>query len=107
MPTGITIFEFIFKQSIKSWGYCLGAAAPRQYPQDLIDCLNINSKIVIPVGNAKSQQLHVITKLDAEEIKEDIFEEVAFVPMLSGTSIDGNDSWVKGWGLLFQVFLLV
>ena len=45
-----------------------------------------------PVGNAKSQQLHVITKLDAEEIKEDIFEEVAFVPMLSGTSIDGNDS---------------
>ena len=70
----------------------LCAAAPRQYPQDLIDCLNINSKIVIPVGNAKSQQLHVITKLDAEEIKEDIFEEVAFVPMLSGTSIDGNDS---------------
>ena len=51
-----------------------------------------NSKIVIPVGNTKSQQLHVITKLDAEEIKEDIFEEVAFVPMLSGTSIDGNDS---------------
>ena len=70
----------------------LCAAAPRQYPQDLIGCLNINSKIVIPVGNAKSQQLHVITKLDAEEIKEDIFEEVAFVPMLSGTSIDGNDS---------------
>ena len=71
-------------------GLC--AAAPRQYPQDLIDCLNINSKIVIPVGNSKSQQLHVITKLEGEDIKEDVFEEVAFVPMLSGTSVDGNDS---------------
>ena len=49
----------------------LCAAAPRQYPQDLIDCLNINSKIVIPVGNSKSQQLHVITKLEGDNIKED------------------------------------
>ena len=70
----------------------LCAAAPRQYPQDLIDCLNINSKIVIPVGNTKSQHLHVITKLEGDDIKEDVFEEVAFVPMLSGTSVDGNDS---------------
>jgi len=70
----------------------LCAAAPRQYPQDLVDCLNMNSKIVIPVGNSKSQQLHVITKLEGDEIQEDVFEEVAFVPMLSGTSVDGNDS---------------
>ena len=70
----------------------LCAAAPRQYPQDLIDCLNINSKIVIPVGNSQFQQLHVITKLEGDDIKEDVFEEVAFVPMLSGTSVDGNDS---------------
>ncbi len=67
------------------------AAAPRQYPQDLIECLNIDSKIVIPVGNSKAQQLNVITKL-SDEIKEDIYDEVAFVPMLPGVSMDGNDS---------------
>tara|TARA_B110000285_G_scaffold140337_1_gene157085 strand:+ start:755 stop:1438 length:684 start_codon:yes stop_codon:yes gene_type:complete len=68
------------------------AAAPRQYPHDLLDALNEKSKIVIPVGNAKFQQLHVITKLAKGEIQEDLHDEVAFVPMLPGTSLDGNDS---------------
>ena len=67
------------------------AAAPRQYPQDLIECLNVDSKIVIPVGNSKSQQLNVITKY-ADEVSEDFYDEVAFVPMLPGISMDGNDS---------------
>jgi hypothetical protein len=26
---------------------------------------------------------------------EDIYDEVSFVPMLPGISMDGNDSWVK------------
>ena len=39
------------------------AAASRKYPHDLLDCLKVNSKIVMPVGNSKFQQLHVITKL--------------------------------------------
>ena len=67
------------------------AAAPRQYPQDLIESLNVDSKIVIPVGNSKLQQLNVITKL-SDKIEEDIYDEVAFVPMLPGVSMDGNDS---------------
>ena len=71
------------------------AAAPRQYPQDLIESLNVDSKIVIPVGNSKLQQLNVITKL-SDKIEEDIYDEVAFVPMLPGISMDGNDSWVRG-----------
>jgi protein-L-isoaspartate(D-aspartate) O-methyltransferase len=53
------------------------AAAPRQYPQDLIESLNVDSKI--------------ITKL-SDKIEEDIYDEVAFVPMLPGISMDGNDS---------------
>jgi protein-L-isoaspartate O-methyltransferase len=54
--------------------------------------LNINSKIVIPVGDSKFQQLNVITKISEEEVSEDLYDEVAFVPMLPGVSLDGNDS---------------
>lgn len=68
------------------------AAAPRQYPQELVNSLNINSKIVIPVGDSKFQQLNVITKISEEEVSEDLYDEVAFVPMLPGVSLDGNDS---------------
>ena len=68
------------------------AAAPRQYPQELVNSLNINSKIVIPVGDSKFQQLNVITKISEEEVSEDLYDEVAFLPMLPGVSLDGNDS---------------
>ena len=68
------------------------AAAPRQYPQELVDCLSVNSKIVIPVGDSKFQQLNVITKVTKNEVTEDLHDEVAFVPMLPGKSLDGNDS---------------
>ena len=68
------------------------AAAPRQYPQELVDCLTMNSKIVIPVGDSKFQQLNVITKVNKNEVTEDLHDEVAFVPMLPGKSLDGNDS---------------
>ena len=46
---------------------------------------------MIPVGNSKAQQLNVITK-HVDGIKEDIYDEVSFVPMLPGISMDGNDS---------------
>ena len=52
----------------------------------------MNSKIVIPVGDAKFQQLNVITKVTKNEVTEDLHDEVAFVPMLPGKSLDGNDS---------------
>ena len=68
------------------------AAAPRQYPQDLIESLNVDSKIVIPVGSSKSQKLNVINKISTEEIEQDLYDDVSFVPMLPGKSEDGLDS---------------
>lgn len=75
-----------------SYDGILCAAAPRQYPQELVGSLSNDSKIVIPVGDNKFQQLNVITKISKNETKEELHDEVAFVPMLPGTSIDGNDS---------------
>ena len=66
------------------------AAAPREYPQDLISILENNAKLVIPVGGS-DQRLNVITKMDNNEVEEKQYEEVSFVPMLAGKSEDGND----------------
>ena len=75
----------------KKYDGILCAAAPRQYPNDLIELLGNDAKLVIPVGGS-SQKLKVVTKINDEEIKEDEFDEVSFVPMLAGKSEDGNDA---------------
>ena len=62
------------------------AAAPRQYPEELLDLLEVGGKLVIPVGLEGKQKLYVITKRSETENEEIIHEEVAFVPMLPGVS---------------------
>jgi protein-L-isoaspartate(D-aspartate) O-methyltransferase len=62
------------------------AAAPREYPKELLELLEINGKLVIPVGLEGHQKLYVITKISEAEHEEVIHEDVAFVPMLPGTS---------------------
>jgi len=65
----------------------LCAAAPRSYPEDLLSVLNNNAKLVIPVGG-NNQVLKVISKLNQDDFDEKTFDDVAFVPMLAGTSED-------------------
>ena len=74
----------------KKYDGIICAAAPREYPNDLISVLNNDSKLVIPVGGA-TQKLNMITKINQDEIKEEEFDDVSFVPMLAGKSEDGND----------------
>ena len=74
----------------KKYDGILCAAAPRAYPNDLVSVLNDDAKLVIPVGGS-SQKLNVITKNKDEEIKEEQYDDVSFVPMLAGKSEDGND----------------
>ena len=62
------------------------AAAPRQYPEELLDLLRVEGKLVIPVGLEGQQRLYVVTKKSKTENEEIIYEEVAFVPMLPGVS---------------------
>ena len=62
------------------------AAAPREYPKELLALLGINGKLVIPVGLKGHQKLYVITKTSETEHEEVIHEDVAFIPMLPGTS---------------------
>lgn len=90
-----------YDKSVKYDGI-LCAAAPREYPNDLVSVLNNDAKLVIPVGGA-SQKLNVITKINNDEINEEEFDDVSFVPMLAGKSEDGNDVWKINLNTLQQV----
>lgn len=64
----------------------LSAAAPRTLPQSLCDQLAPNGVLVIPIG-AESQVLTVVIRDgDTEQFHKQTFDDVKFVPLLSGTS---------------------
>ena len=90
----LKIRNIMFKHAdgFEGWGESIKfdgiicAAAPRQYPEELMELLEIDGKLVIPVGLEGQQKLYVVTKKTETEHEEMIYEDVAFVPMLPGTS---------------------
>ena len=72
----------------KNYEGVICAAAPREFPEDLLSCCKENSKIIMPIGNSDEQKLSVITKLK-DSFEEELYDDVAFVPMLAGKSDDG------------------
>lgn len=59
------------------------AAAP-EIPQKLIQQLKPGGMMVIPLGAGDVQQMMRITKLENGVLKEEVFENFSFVPMLGG-----------------------
>ena len=59
------------------------AAAP-EIPQKLIEQLKTGGVMVIPLGAGNVQQMMRITKLEGGALKEEVFENFSFVPMLEG-----------------------
>jgi protein-L-isoaspartate(D-aspartate) O-methyltransferase len=59
------------------------AAAP-EIPEKLIDQLKIGGMIVLPLGSGEIQQMMRITKLANAALKEEVFDNFSFVPMLEG-----------------------
>ena len=59
------------------------AAAPF-IPQKLVAQLSIGGKMVIPLGEGDVQQMMRLTKMENGSLKEEVFENFSFVPMLKG-----------------------
>ena len=59
------------------------AAAPL-IPPKLIDQLKSGGMMVIPVGQGEVQRMMRITKLENGAIREEVFDNFSFVPMLEG-----------------------
>ncbi len=59
-------------------------AAARTVPAALLDQLAVGGRLVIPVGDDRTQELKVIDKTE-EGIHEESLEYVRFVPLLRGT----------------------
>ena len=69
----------------KNYEGVICAAAPREFPEDLLSCCKENSKIIMPIGNSDEQKLSVITKL------KDSFEEELYDDCLLYTSPSPRD----------------
>lgn len=61
----------------------IATAAPMQVPAALKAQLALGGRLIIPVGNGRTQTLKVITR-HAEGYSETVLEAVSFVPMCSG-----------------------
>lgn len=59
------------------------AAAP-DIPPKLIEQLKPGGRMVIPVGTGEVQRMMRITKLENGALKEEVFDNFSFVPMLMG-----------------------
>jgi len=59
------------------------AAAP-EIPQKLIDQLKPGGMMVLPLGAGDVQQMKRVTKLESGAIKEEVFDNFSFVPMVEG-----------------------
>ena len=62
------------------------AAAPIVFQEHLLEMIGIGAKVIIPVGIAGQQKLHVYTKLENDEFSSQELDAVSFVPMLDGVS---------------------
>lgn len=56
-------------------------------PETLKKQLAVNGRLVIPVGDKKSQTMKVLTKLDEENFAEQDFPQFSFVPLI------GKQGW--------------
>jgi protein-L-isoaspartate(D-aspartate) O-methyltransferase len=59
------------------------AAAP-EIPQKLVEQLKPGGMMVIPLGSGDVQQMKRLTKLEGGAIKEEVFDNFSFVPMVEG-----------------------
>lgn len=57
------------------------AGAPK-VPQDLVQQLNINGRLVVPVGDSERQEMVRITKVREDEYEEERFSNFKFVPLI-------------------------
>jgi len=59
------------------------AAAP-EIPPKLIEQLKVGGMMVLPLGTGEVQQMKRVTKLERGAIKEEVFDNFSFVPMIEG-----------------------
>ena len=62
----------------------LVAAAPASIPQDLIDQLAVDGRLIIPVGGRGGQELLQLTRRTGGKVERESLGLVSFVPLLAG-----------------------
>lgn len=51
-------------------------------PEDLVDQLNVNGRLVVPIGDEKKQEMIRLIKIRENEIEEEHYNNFKFVPLI-------------------------
>lgn len=62
-------------------GIVVTAGAP-ELPDSLLEQLQVNGRLVVPVGNSRKQEMVRVTKKREEEFEEERFSHFKFVPLI-------------------------
>ncbi len=76
----------------------LVAAGAGEIPKPLIEQLNIGGQMLIPIGDADSQELHKVVRHDAESTEDEVIADVRFVALhgLGGLAKGNEDDLHDG-----------
>ncbi|HEX6981709.1 MAG TPA: protein-L-isoaspartate(D-aspartate) O-methyltransferase [Balneolaceae bacterium] len=58
-------------------------------PEDLVEQLNVNGRLVVPIGDEKQQEMVRLIKIRENEIEEEHYSHFKFVPLI------GKKGWQK------------
>ena len=72
----------------KKFDAIICTAAISQIPKKLKTQLELNGKIICPVGDGKKQHLLLLEKKSKDEFHETVLDSVLFVPMLEGKILE-------------------
>ena len=72
----------------KKFDAIICTAAIPQIPKKLKTQLDLNGKIICPVGDGKKQHLLLLEKKSKDEFHETVLDSVLFVPMLEGKILE-------------------
>jgi protein-L-isoaspartate(D-aspartate) O-methyltransferase len=75
---------FGWPEKDKQFSAILTAAAPRALPESLCDQLAPGGVLIIPIGADKQILTVVVKDLESDQLHKQTYEEVKFVPLLSG-----------------------
>jgi protein-L-isoaspartate(D-aspartate) O-methyltransferase len=84
-------------RSYSPYDAILVTAGAAEIPRPLVEQLRIGGKLLIPIGDSESQELHRIVRTGEDTMEDESVAEVRFVPLKGLGGLEVRSEEVTGW----------